>query len=61
MMLDHEHSAKFHNHSIVEIGSVVGDDPFGDTITANKVMLDKLATMFLVNEAYEATSTHLVK
>ena len=41
VMLDFELYAEFHNHSIVEIGFVAGDDPFGDTITADEVMLDK--------------------
>ena len=41
VMLDFELSAEFHNHSIVEISSIVSDDPFGDTVTADEVMLDK--------------------
>ena len=40
-MLDSELSTKFRNHSIVEVGSIVSDDPFRDTVTANEVMLDK--------------------
>ena len=40
-MLDFELSAKFCNHSIVEIGPIVSDDPFGDTLVADEVMLDE--------------------
>ena len=49
VMLDFELHAEFHNHSIVKIGSVVGDDPFGDTITAYEVMLDKSGYNVLCN------------
>ena len=38
MMLDFELSAKFHNHSIVEVSPIISDDPLGDTIAADKVM-----------------------
>ena len=41
MMLDFELSAKLYNHSIVKIGSLVSDDPFRDTVSADEVMLDK--------------------
>ena len=41
-MLDLELSAKFSDHSIVEIGSVISDGPFRDTVSANEVMLDEL-------------------
>ena len=41
VMIDLELRTEFHNHSIVEISSVVGDDPFGDTVTIDEVMLDK--------------------
>ena len=41
VMLDFELSTKFHNHSIVEVGSIVSDNPFGDTTMAAEVMLDK--------------------
>ena len=40
-MLDLELSAKFSNHSIVEVSPIVDDDPFGDTIAADKVVLDE--------------------
>ena len=41
MMLDFEPSIKFHKHSIVEVGSIVSDVPFGDTVMEDEVMLDK--------------------
>ena len=40
-MLDFELSAKFRSHNIVEIGSIVSYDPFGDTVTTDEVMFDK--------------------
>ena len=40
-MLDFELSAKFYNHRIVDIGPIVSDDPFGDTIAADEVMFDE--------------------
>ena len=41
LILDFELSTKFCNHSIVEIDSIVSDDPFGDTIAADEVMFDE--------------------
>ena len=41
VIFNFELRAEFSNHSIVEIGSVVNDDPFGDTVTVDEVMLDK--------------------
>ena len=40
-MLNFELSAKFRNHSIIEIGSIIGDDPFRDTILAYEVVSDE--------------------
>ena len=40
-MLDLKLSAKFNNHSIVEVSPIAGDDPFGDAIAADEVMLDE--------------------
>ena len=40
VILDFELSTKFCNHSNVEIGPIVSDDPFGDTITADEVVSD---------------------
>ena len=40
-MLDLELSAKFGNHSIGKVSPIVGDDPFGDTITIDEVVFDE--------------------
>ena len=40
-MLDSELSAEFHDHRIIEISSIVGDNPFGDTVTTNDILLDE--------------------
>ena len=40
-MLDSELSAEFRNHSIVEVSSIIGDNPFGDTVTQDEIVLDK--------------------
>ena len=60
-MLDFEQSTKFCNHGIFEVGSIFSDNPFGDTVTVDGVMLDDLATILFVTEANEAASTHLLK
>ena len=41
VMLNLELSAKFDNHSIVEVSPIVDDDPFGDTISVDEVMFDE--------------------
>ena len=41
MMLDLELRAKFSDHSVVDIGTIFCDNPFGDSISTNKVMLDE--------------------
>ena len=53
--------AKFSDHGIFKVGAIVSDDPFRDTILEDEVVLDELAMTFLVTEANEAASTHLVK
>ena len=40
-MLDLELHAEFSNHSIVEVGSVVSNNPFRDAILTDEVMLYK--------------------
>ena len=42
LMLDLELHTKFSDHNIVEIGSVISDDPFRDIVPEDEVMLDKL-------------------
>ena len=41
MILDFELRTEFNNHDIVEVGSVIGDDPFRDAVPVDEVMLDK--------------------
>ena len=41
VMLDLKLSAKLSNYRIVEISPIVGDNPFGDSITADEVVSDK--------------------
>ena len=41
VMLDFELHAEFSDHRIVEIGSIIGDDPFRDVVLADEVMLDE--------------------
>ena len=41
VILDLELHAEFSDHSIVEVGSFVGDDPFRDAISTYKVMFDE--------------------
>ena len=40
-MLDLELHVEFSNHSIVEVGSVVSDNPFGDVVLTDEVILDQ--------------------
>ena len=40
-MLDLKLNAKLSNHSIIEVSSIAGDNPFEDTITAYEVVSDK--------------------
>ena len=61
MMLDFELRAEFGDYSIVEIGTIIYNDYFWNTIPTDNVMFDEWGTMFLVTEANEAASTHFVK
>ena len=49
MMIYFEQRAEFSNHGIIEVGSIVNDDPFGDAVTEDEVMLDKLGYNILGN------------
>ena len=40
-MLDFELSAKFGNHSIIEVSPIVYDNPSRDTIAADEVVFDE--------------------
>ena len=41
MMLDLEFLAQGGDHSVVKICTIVSDDPFLDTVPANKILLDE--------------------
>ena len=41
MMLNLELLAQGVDHSVVKVCTVVSDDPFGDTVMVDEVMLDK--------------------
>ena len=41
MMLCLKLSVKLSDHNIVEVSPIVGDDPFGDTITSYEVVSDE--------------------
>ena len=49
MILNFELLAQSGDHSIVKVCTVIGDDPFGDTIPANKVMLYEAGNNILSN------------
>ena len=61
MMLDLELLAQGGDHSVIEICTIVSDDPFWDTISKMRFCLMKRETTFLVTEAKEAASIHFVK
>ena len=49
-MLDLELYAKFNDHSVIEVGTIVSDDSLGDAILTNKIMLDEPGHHILGNE-----------
>ena len=60
-MLNLELFAQGCDHSVVHVYTVISDDPVGDTILANEVLLDEAGNHIFVTEAKEAALTHLVK
>ena len=48
-MFDLELRAEFSDHGIVEIGTIVSDDPLRDAISIDKVMLDESSHHILGN------------
>ena len=46
-MLNLELLAQSGDHSIVKVCTVFSDDPFGDTVSANKVLLDEAGNNIL--------------
>ena len=61
MMLNLELLAQGSDHGIVKVCTIISNDPFGDTVPANEILLDEAGNTFLVTDAKEAASTHLVK
>ena len=49
MVLDLKLHAEFRDHSVVEIGTIVCDNPLGDTIPTDKVMLNEPGDNILSN------------
>ena len=49
-MLDFELFVQGSDHSVIEICTIVNDDPFWDTIPADKVLLDEAGNNILGNE-----------
>ena len=49
MMLNLELLAQGGNHNIVKVCTVVSDDPFGDTVLANNILLDEAGNNILSN------------
>ena len=49
MMLNLELLTQGGDHSIVKVCTVISDDPFWDTIPANKVLLDEAGNNILSN------------
>ena len=60
-MLDLELHAEFHDYSVVEIGTIVCDNSFGDTIPTNKVMLNEPSDHILSNRGKRGCSNLLCK
>ena len=63
MMLYLELLAEFGDHFIVEIGTIVRNDPFWYPVSTDQIMSNEpcRATKFLVTVAKEVASTHFVK
>ena len=50
-MFDFELRAEFRNHSIIEIGTIFCDNPFGDALPTNKIMLNEPSHNILGNRS----------
>ena len=61
MMLDLKLCTELGDHSIIEVGTVICDNSFWDTILTDKIMSDEPCHNVLVTEENEAASTHFVK
>ena len=54
MMLNLELRGNLGGHSIVEIGTIICNDSFWNTVPTNEVISDESGTTFLETEANEA-------
>ena len=61
MMLDLELLAQGDDHSIVQVCTIICDDPLRDTILTDEILFNKPGYNILVTDAKEAASTYLVK
>ena len=61
MMLDLKLRVELNDHYIVEIGTILFDDPFRDAITIDQVVFDEPGNHIFVTEANEDASTHFIK
>ena len=60
-MLNLELLAQGGDHSVIKVCTIICDDPLGDAVPANKVLLDEAGNNILLTDAKEAASTHFVK
>ena len=61
MMLNLELCVELGDYSIIEIGTIVCNNSFWNTISTDKVTFDKSSHDILGNSRKEAASTHFVK
>ena len=61
VVLDLELHAEFCDHSIVQISTIVRDNPFGDAIPTYKIMLNKLDHNISCNRGKQGCSNPLGK
>ena len=50
-MLNLELLAQGGDHSVVKVCTVVSDDPFGDVVSANEILLDEAGNNILCDES----------
>ena len=61
MMLDLELLTELGDHRVVEIHTIVSNNPLWDTISTDQICRMNCAMTFLVTVANEASLTHFVK
>ena len=60
-MFNLELCAEFGDYFVVEIGTIVCDNPFRDAVLADEIIFDESSKTFFLINADETASTHLVK